>query len=126
MYGRNRGQPNETIMVVGGHYDTVEKCPGIDDNGGGSVSTLEAARLLSPYRGLLNSTIYFTLFDLEEKGLLGALAFVREYLLPQEVAKGNKVIGAYVQDMVLTYDSAPGSQRIPTDIAIVSNSLAIN
>jgi Zn-dependent M28 family amino/carboxypeptidase len=96
----------------------VEKCPGIDDNGAGSVAVLEAARVLSPYKGLFNSTIYFTLFDLEEKGLLGSLAFTREYLIPEELMKRkNRFLGAYVADMLITYDPSPGSQRISYDIA---------
>lgn len=67
MPGKHRGEPGETLMVIAGHYDTVDSCPGVDDNGAGSVAVLEAARLLSPYRGFLNSTIIFALFDLEEK-----------------------------------------------------------
>lgn len=70
---RSSGQKNVTehLMVIAAHYDTVSKCPGIDDNGSGSVTTLTCATILSRFiqeRGSYESTsILFVLFDLEEK-----------------------------------------------------------
>src|SRR6516165_5677055 len=34
------------IILVGAHYDTVEGCPGADDNASGVAAMLEIARLL--------------------------------------------------------------------------------
>lgn len=54
------------------------------------------------------------------QGLLGSLAFVREYLIPTELLNRKaKFLGAYVIDMVLNYDSTPGSQSLPRDIMTV-------
>ena len=140
--GKFRGVPDkDEIVLLGAHYDTVETSPGIDDNGSGVISTLEVARILSN-RGPLNHTVIFACFDLEElvrvyssnvfksslvknaphfQGLLGSLAFVREYLIPVELMKNkSKFLGAYIIDMVLNYDSTPGSQTLPRDIVVVS------
>lgn len=56
----------DSILVIGAHYDTVPKSPGVDDNGSGSVAVLELARLLHKHQCKLNMTIIFVLFDMEE------------------------------------------------------------
>jgi len=56
---------NDSIIVVGAHYDTVSISPGIDDNGSGVVVLLELARMISKLPPL-NHTVMFVGFDLEE------------------------------------------------------------
>jgi hypothetical protein len=57
----------------------------------------------------------------KKQGLLGSIAFVREYLIPRElIDKKANFLGAYVIDMALNYDPTPGSQSLPRDIMIVS------
>ncbi|RWS21256.1 hypothetical protein B4U80_00831, partial [Leptotrombidium deliense] len=121
------GKKGDQIFVIGGHYDTVLNAPGIEDNGSGSTAVLEAARILSKYRGKLIATIYFVLFDQEEtlkhtirvKGLDGSTAFVSEYLLPKILQKHNATyIGAYITDMVLVYDAEPNTQSIPDEVVV--------
>ncbi|RWS20892.1 hypothetical protein B4U80_11984, partial [Leptotrombidium deliense] len=110
------GKVGDRIIVVGAHYDTVYVNPGIEDNGSGSVLVLETARLLSQYAGRLNASIYFILFDQEESGLEGSLAFVREYFVPKIIEKQKaEYVGAFITDMCLTYDPEPNSQQIPRD-----------
>lgn len=63
---------SENLMLIGAHYDTVSKCPGVDDNGSGSVTTMIASTILTEFvraRGYSyeNTSILFVLFDLEEK-----------------------------------------------------------
>ena len=54
------------------------------------------------------------------QGLLGSIAFVREYLIPRELqARKSSFLGAYVIDMALNYDPLPGSQTLPRDIQMV-------
>lgn len=123
--GKQRDVPGkDRIVLLGAHYDTVESSPGIDDNGSGMVATLEVARLLSA-KPQLDHTVMFVAFDLEEHGLLGSMAFVREYLIPKELmAKNSKFLGAYIIDMVLNYDPTPGSQILPRDISVVGTPLS--
>ncbi|RWR99861.1 hypothetical protein B4U79_11772, partial [Dinothrombium tinctorium] len=114
--GLNRGKARDEIILVGGHYDTVEESPGVDDNGSGMVAVLETARVLRSVQ--LKQTIMFVAFDLEEQGLLGSLAFVRDYLIPVELSKtGAKFLGAFVTDMVLRQESDENSQKLPSDVA---------
>lgn len=65
--GLKRNTEEDEIILVGAHYDTVKKSPGVDDNGSGATAVLEIARLLSSHRCLLNKTVIFVLFDLEEE-----------------------------------------------------------
>ena len=108
----------DKIMVVASHYDSVEEAPGIDDNGSGSTVVIEVARLLHQSKVELEHTIYFVCNDLEEYGLLGSIAFVKEYLVPNDLI-GDKAdfLGAYVMDMALVYDPRPGVQTLPEDVA---------
>ena len=62
---RNSPFGEDKVTVIGAHYDTVEYCPGVDDNGSGSVAVLELARLTA-LRSPIDQTIIFVLFDLEE------------------------------------------------------------
>ncbi|RWS18497.1 uncharacterized protein B4U80_00588, partial [Leptotrombidium deliense] len=79
------------------------------------VAVIEIARLLETRNQTLNHTIYFVAFDLEEYGLLGSIAFVRDYLIPEEINKGVKFTGAYILDMILSYNDSAFSQRLPPD-----------
>lgn len=73
---------NKTI-VISAHYDHIgikngEINNGADDDGSGTVSVLEIARVLKTQqqKGLhLNTNILFLFFTGEEKGLLGSLHF---------------------------------------------------
>ncbi|RWS01098.1 hypothetical protein B4U79_16772, partial [Dinothrombium tinctorium] len=115
--GFNSGKAGEEILLVGAHYDTVKTSPGVDDNGSGIVAVLEIARLLSLKRKALPHSIMLVAFDLEEMGLIGSLAFVREYLIPNVIErKGVKFLGAFILDMVLNYETSPKSQILPSDI----------
>ncbi|RWS00961.1 uncharacterized protein B4U79_12338 [Dinothrombium tinctorium] len=110
--GLNRGKTGDEIILVGGHYDTVESSPGVDDNGSGMVAMLETARVLSSVQ--LKQTIMFVAFDLEEFGLLGSIAFVHDYLIPREIVKnGANFLGAFIIDMILRQEQAENSQKLP-------------
>jgi hypothetical protein len=54
------------VIVVGAHYDTAEDTPGANDNGSGTASVLELARLLSDLKGKTDRRIRFVLFVNEE------------------------------------------------------------
>ncbi|KAI2811315.1 hypothetical protein BLOT_002489 [Blomia tropicalis] len=101
----------DSILVIGAHYDTVPNSVGIEDNASGSVAIMELARVLHEHRCALNMTIMFVLFDMEEDGLYGSKTFVRDYLFPVEIGMRHvPVKGAIVIDMLLEYDTDPGSQ----------------
>lgn len=112
--GKNRlSGKADRILMVSAHYDTV-LVPGVEDNGSGSVAVLELARLVHEAKVHLDHTIMFVMFDLEEIGLLGSHSFVHDWLIPKELRHTNtEFLGLYNMDMVLSYNSTPGSQRIP-------------
>ena len=71
--GRHRNVPGkDRIILVGAHYDTVSTSPGVDDNASGMIVVLELARILSN-QPLLNHTVMFVGFDLEELVRLSSL-----------------------------------------------------
>jgi Zn-dependent M28 family amino/carboxypeptidase len=78
------GDPDRTV-VVGAHLDSVPAGPGINDNGSGSATILEiaeqyAARGLEP-----RNRVRFAWFGAEERGLLGAHAYVDSLVASGEI-----------------------------------------
>jgi Zn-dependent M28 family amino/carboxypeptidase len=81
----------DKLIVVGGHYDSVVYgsgtnpytwAPGADDNGTGTVATLEMARIIA--QNPLPVTVMFVPFAQEEQGLIGSDYFA-SYLSGQGV-----------------------------------------
>ena len=71
-------KPDE-IVIVGAHLDSWELGQGTIDNGVGSVSLLETARVLSLLGAKPKRTIRFILFMGEEFGLYGSKAYVKQH-----------------------------------------------
>lgn len=74
--GTIEGKSDETI-VMGGHYDSVSAGPGAGDNGSGTATLLELARVMAS-QPQPEHTLVFIAFDAEELGLLGSRAYVNE------------------------------------------------
>lgn len=72
-YKEGTKYPNTWIMI-GGHYDSVLKGPGINDNGSGVAAILEIARILKDVYSEYSIAIIF--FTGEERALKGSKAFV--------------------------------------------------
>ncbi|KAJ3568125.1 hypothetical protein NPX13_g6529 [Xylaria arbuscula] len=100
------GDP-DNVLFLGAHSDSVDKGPGINDNGSGSCGILTAAKALSKYR--TNAQVKFAWWTAEEEGLLGAehfvntstpedLAKIRLYLNFDMIASPNYFLGIYDGD----------------------------
>jgi len=76
----------EALVVVSAHADSVNNA-GADDNGTGVSALLAIAKSMK--QKTWNSTIQFVAFDLEEKGLLGSKAYVKDLVKLKKVVKGN-------------------------------------
>jgi Zn-dependent M28 family amino/carboxypeptidase len=61
-------------IVIGGHFDTVAAGPGANDNGSGTATTLEIARVMA--QAQTPFTLRFVAFDAEEIGLYGSAHYV--------------------------------------------------
>lgn len=81
--------PDE-FVIVGGHLDSWDGAEGAQDNGTGSATTIEAARLLAAAGKKPRRTIRFVLFGGEEQGLLGSSGYVKEH--EPELAKTSLVL----------------------------------
>jgi Zn-dependent M28 family amino/carboxypeptidase len=87
------GNPRNVVMV-GGHLDSVQAGPGINDNGSGSAAILEAAEQLAGRRP--RNKLRFVWWGAEELGLLGSRHYVSKL---SEDARGR--IALYINlDMV--------------------------
>lgn len=80
-------------IVVGGHFDAVPGSPGVDDNGTGTVGTLEIARILKDIE--TEMTFIFIAFDSEESGLIGS----RHYA-DFAAAHGDTIVYMLNMDMI--------------------------
>lgn len=68
---RGTEKPDEYV-VVGGHIDSWDGATGATDNGTGTATTLEAARILTACGVEPRRTIRFMLWSGEEQGLMGS------------------------------------------------------
>jgi Zn-dependent M28 family amino/carboxypeptidase len=68
--------PENGWIVACAHYDGHDLGQAAQDNASGTVSILEAARLLSPLQSYLKTGIKFVLFAGEEEGIYGSPAYV--------------------------------------------------
>ncbi|MDI6804396.1 MAG: M20/M25/M40 family metallo-hydrolase [Bacteroidota bacterium] len=83
----------DTMVVIGGHYDTVNG-PGADDNGSGTSSILEVARIIAKRN--FEYTIKLIFFSAEEQGYYGSQAYVTNIA----VANNHKIRVMINVDMI--------------------------
>ena len=93
------------VVMIGGHYDTVD-APGANDDGSGVAATLELARVLSNYTWPLD--IYFGFWNAEEIGFYGSWETAEMF------AEVERDILVYFNiDMLLVEDpGAPIDERV--------------
>lgn len=96
---------SEKTVVIGAHQDSINlffpmffAAPGADDDGSGTVTILEALRVLLQFEAVLkgnaSNTIEFHWYSAEEGGLLGSQAIFKAY-----AKEGRDVIAMLQQDM---------------------------
>ncbi|MCK5941239.1 MAG: M20/M25/M40 family metallo-hydrolase [Planctomycetes bacterium] len=71
-------KPDEWV-VVSSHLDSWHQAQGCTDNGTGSATTMEAARILTSVGAEPKRSIKFCLWGGEEQGLLGSRGFVQRH-----------------------------------------------
>jgi len=92
-------KPDE-IVIVGGHIDSWDGARGTTDNGTGTATTIEAARLLMQAGAKPRRTIRFMLWSGEEQGLLGSRAYMEKH--PEE---NDRISAVLVHDGGTNYVS---------------------
>ena len=107
-------------VILCGHYDAmpggIAAAPAADDDGSGTCSVLEAARILAPYT--FEHTIVFALWDEEEQGLVGS-----GYYAGAAAANDDTLLAVVNMDAIAYDGDGDGLARIHT--RPVANSLAI-
>lgn len=84
-------------VMAGAHLDSWVAADGAADNGAGSAVVMEAARILASLGARPRRTIRFALWNAEEQGLLGSLAYVEQHLAsrPPETDPEKLKLGPY-------------------------------
>lgn len=108
-------------IVIGAHMDSVQT-PGANDNGSGTVSIMEAARVLSrpEIASQLKYNVEFVNFGAEEIGLVGSKEYVKSL---QDAGRLNKVKAMINLDMVgvgnnmVMWNSNKSTSHEVTDLA---------
>lgn len=77
-------------VMAGAHLDSWVAADGAVDNAAGSAVVMEAARILSRLGVRPKRTIRFALWNGEEQGLLGSLAYVEQHLATRPPAPANR------------------------------------
>jgi len=77
---REGTHPEQGIVYIGGHYDSVSGAVGANDDASGVAATLEAARVLATKGHRTKATLKFIAFGAEETGLDGSYTYVVENL----------------------------------------------
>lgn len=81
--------PKAGYVMAGAHLDSWVAGDGAVDNGAGSVVVLEAARILRTLGVRPKRGIRFALWNGEEQGLLGSLAYVDQHIATRPVPGGT-------------------------------------
>ena len=71
--------------MVGGHLDSVDEGPGINDNGSGSGTIIETAEQVAKLKKKPRNRIRFALWGAEEAGLVGSTAYVADLIESGEI-----------------------------------------
>jgi Zn-dependent M28 family amino/carboxypeptidase len=118
------GTNDGNVVMAGAHLDSVQRGPGINDNGSGSAALLETAQVLAKLKP--QNTLRFAWWGAEEAGLLGSEAYVAS-LSAEELAR----IALYLNfDMVgspnyifMVYDG--DESGFPAPVAVPDGSVEI-
>jgi membrane-associated protease RseP (regulator of RpoE activity) len=111
-------KPDE-IVLVGGHLDSWDGATGTTDNGTGTATTLEAARILMASGIKPKRTIRFMLWTGEEQGLMGSRAYVKKH---RSDGLLDKISAVLVHDGGTNY--CAGLQATPSQLPILQKALA--
>ncbi len=97
----------DTMVVLGGHYDTVNG-PGVDDNGSGTSLLLEVARIIAKRN--FEYTIKLIFFSAEEQGYIGSNAYVQNVAVA-----GNHKIKVMINADMIGYSGGTDTIKVEKD-----------
>ncbi|NYF25487.1 M20/M25/M40 family metallo-hydrolase [Sporosarcina sp. JAI121] len=117
-------ETDDDIVIIGAHYDSVDKAPGASDNASGTAVVLELARMFKAIP--TNKEIRFLFFGAEEEGLYGSEKYVSA-LTKDEIKRS---VAMFNLDMVgsahageLSIQTIDGSDNTVTKVASKANKI---
>lgn len=106
---------SEEIVVLGAHYDTVNGCPGANDNATGIAAVLELARR---FAGRPQArTIRFVAFVNEEPPFFHTPQMGSFVYAKRAQQRGDRIVAMLSLETMGYYSDEPGSQEYPAPIA---------
>lgn len=119
------GKSNKTV-IIGAHQDSINllfpslfRAPGADDDGSGSVTILEALRVLlkseAIIKGNASNTIEFQWYSAEEGGLLGSQAIFSAY------EKQGRDVKAMLQQDMTGYTHGTIAAGKPESVGVITD-----
>ena len=105
-----------SILLIA-HYDTVAVSPGAADDGTGVAVLLETARALRAGSPLRNDVV-FLFTDGEERGMLGARAFLREHPYAYRVGVVLNLDSPGTSSPLLMYETSPDNGRLVRELLV--------
>lgn len=121
----------EDKVVVGAHQDSINllfpnllRAPGADDDGSGTVTTLESLQLIAAAVAAgdlkLHNTLEFHYYSAEEGGLLGSIDVFSRYF-----AENATVVGMLQQDMT-GYTTGTTDEGIEPHFGLIADYTLVN
>ena len=119
------GKSNRTV-VIGAHQDSINlffpsvlAAPGADDDGSGTVTILEALRVLlksdDVVKGEADNTVEFHWYSAEEGGLLGSQAIFKQY------EKERRQVKAMLQQDMTGYVQKTLDAGKPESVGVITD-----
>lgn len=108
--------PAESI-VVGAHYDTIEGCPGANDNGSGIAAVLELARRFAARPQ--PRTLRFVAFVNEEPPYFQTPRMGSHVYAMAARARADRIVGMLSMETIGYYSDERGSQAFPAPLSLM-------
>ena len=107
----------DEILVLGAHYDSVEGCPGANDNGSGVAALLEVARALKASRQ--QRTIRFVAFVNEEPPFFQGPQMGSVVSARRSRVRGERIVGMLSLETIGYYTDAANTQEYPAPLNLL-------
>ncbi len=108
---------SDEIVIVGGHYDSVQGCPGANDNATGVAATLELARIFAARKP--RRSIRFLAFVNEEPPYFQTDSMGSRVYSRRCRERGDKVVAMLSLETMGYYSDEKGSQRYPVPFGLM-------
>ena len=102
---------SDEIVVIGGHYDSVQGCPAANDNGSGTVATLALARRFAGKK--TGKTLRFVFFVNEEPPWFQTEDMGSVHYANACRERGDNVVAMVSVETIGYFTSEPDSQQYP-------------